>query len=403
MTKTLNISIPAPHAKQAEIERCTKKRILINAGRRAGKTFMVARIAVRMANEGHRVLYIAPTNKQTTAFWDLVTDWLGDALLVGIAKKNEARRTMDLKLTGGRIEAMTGMKPDHLRGGFGDYIILDEYAYQSEDVYNKVVLPMVLDNDGTIVFISTPNLRNHFYHLYLRGLEDERWEVFTFSSHDNPHLSESALAEMVQDMTDVDYKQEILAEFVPGVGAVFTVRPEDFYKAVDNPGLVHEGHRLVAGLDWGQKVDYTALSVGCATCGKEVAIHRLKGVDYPTQRDFVKELLKEYKDIELLAESNSIGQPNIEQLWRDGVKVIPFNTNHTSKAGIIQGLRLAFHNQSWKWVDDRAAWLELEAFEMKISPSGLQQFSAPDGLHDDRVIARALMLHQATMGTFTLG
>ena len=40
---------------------------------------------------------------------------------------------------------------------------------------------------------------------------------------------------------------------------------------------------------------------------------------------------------------------------------------------------------------------------MKISPSGLQQFSAPEGLHDDTVIARCLMLHQATVGRFTLG
>ena len=144
-------------------------------------------------------------------------------------------------------------------------------------------------------------------------------------------------------MLDVDYKQEILAEFVPGVGAVFSVRPEDFVPASKHPGLAHEGHRLVAGLDWGQKVDYTALSVGCATCQCELSIHRLKGVDYNIQRDFIKEIIREYGKVELLAESNSIGQPNIEQLWADGVEVMPFNTSNSSKAGIVQGLRLAFH------------------------------------------------------------
>ena len=403
MGKTLNISIPAPHALQAEIEASPKKRILINAGRRAGKTFLVARIAVRAANNGSRVLYIAPTNNQTIAFWDLITDWLSDPILVGIVKKNETRRTADFLLTGGRIEARTGHKPDHLRGGYGDKIILDEYAYQNEEVLNKVCLPMVLDNDGSIIIISTPNLRNHFYHQYLRAVDSDDWDVFTFSSHDNPHLSKDALTEMVEDMLDVDYRQEILAEFVPGVGAVFTVRPEDFYTPNGKAEYKHEGHRLVGGLDWAQKVDYTALSIGCATCQKEIGIWRLKGVDYATQRDFIKEIIGKFEKVDVLAEQNSIGLPNIEQLWADGLSIIPFTTSNSSKAGIVQGLRLAFQQGSWKWVDDRDAWLELEAFEMKLSRSGLPTFSAPEGLHDDTVIARCLMLHQATIGHFTLG
>ena len=107
--------------------------------------------------------------------------------------------------------------------------------------------------------------------------------------------------------------------------------------------------------------------------------------------------------MELLAESNSIGQPNIEALWADGIEVMPFHTSNSSKAGIVQGLRLCFAQSAWKWIDDRDAWLELEAFEMKVSRSGLQTFSAPEGLHDDTVIARCLMLHQATIGHFTLG
>ena len=77
---------------------------------------------------------------------------------------------------------------------------------------------MLLDNNGTAIFISTPDKRNHFYHMYLLGLERDDWQVYTFSSHENPHLSEEALEQLTEDMTDVDYRQEILAEFVPGVG-----------------------------------------------------------------------------------------------------------------------------------------------------------------------------------------
>jgi len=89
--------------------------------------------------------------------------------------------------------AKTGKLPDHLRGGWGDYIILDEYAYQNPIVWTKVVAPMTLDTNATIVFISTPDFRNHFYHLYLKALIDDRWDVITFSSLENPHLSQEAL------------------------------------------------------------------------------------------------------------------------------------------------------------------------------------------------------------------
>jgi hypothetical protein len=405
MTKTLNLTLPAPHPKQREIESCDKKRIVIDAGRQAGKTFMVSRKAILLANAGKRVLYAAPVQAQTDAFWEYINDWLADALQVGLVKKNEQRRTLLFRESGGRIQARTAHKPDHLRGGWGDYIILDEYAYQDPVMWSKVCQPMLLKNNGTAVFISTPNLRNHFYHLYLKALQDPEWAVFTFSSLDNPHLSEKALKSMIQDMTAVDYRQEILAEFVPGIGAVFQVSPEDFYAPgpLDLIRLEHRDHRLVAGNDWGQKEDYTVLSIGCATCQKELYIGRIKEVDYPTQRDFIATKLKlMYNTVELLSEANAMGQPNIEQLWHDGISTIPFYTTNASKAGIIQELRLCFIQHSWKWVDDPTAWLELESFEMKLGRSGLPIYGAPEGLHDDTVIARALMLHQATMGRFTL-
>ena len=38
---------------------------------------------------------------------------------------------------------------------------------------------------------------------------------------------------------------------------------------------------------------------------------------------------------------------------------------------------------------------ELEAYERTVTPLGRSQYNAPPGLHDDTVIARALMVWQA--------
>jgi len=73
-----------------------------------------------------------------------------------------------------------------------------------------------------------------------------------------------------------------------------------------------------------------------------------------------------------------------------------------SKAQIIQSMRLAFEQHSWRWLDVPYATNELEAYEMKVTPMGHVTYGAPEGLHDDTVIARALMLHQAMLGRFSL-
>lgn len=400
------IQIPPPHPKQAEIEACKKKRILINAGRRAGKTFMVARMISHRAALGRRQFYVAPVKRQTDAVWDNLKEFLQPAIQAGLIKKNENERTLLFYTSGALVECRTGHKPDHLRGGWGHDIYLDEYAYQDPVIYEKVCLPMALDKNGTIVFISTPDFRNHFYTLYLKALDNPRWAVFTFSSLDNPFLSEEALEAMIEDMTENDYKAEILAEFLPGVGAVFILDPDDFYNPV--PDLAarikpHKDHRLIAGLDWGRKQDYTVFCVGCADCETELVLMRTNEIMYHYQREMIADILQICKEVkttqvEILAEENSMGLPNIEQMQLDGIDVEGFTTNNSSKAIIVQALRLAFQQHSWKWIHDPIAWNELEAFEMSITGSGLAKYGAPEGLHDDTVMARMLMLHQALTG-----
>jgi len=400
MDKLVSIELPTPHDQQELVLSSKCKRVVIVAGRRAGKTTLAVIKSIRTATKGMRVIYTTPIAKQARTYWNRLTQLLGPAIQVGWVDKSETTRTLTFK-NGGYIVCQTAYDPDSLRGDDTDLLILDEYAYMNPDVWEKVGAPMLLDRNGTAWFISTPVPKNHFYTMYLRAMNNpESWEVFHFSSLNNPYLSKEALTAMIEDMQDEHYKQEILAEFVAGEGQVFVMNAEDFipYKFDE-----HDEHRLVAGLDWGQKNDYTALSIGCADCSKEIRLFRVRGDDYPTQRERIKSILNEYHTIELLAEANSIGLPNIEQLRMDGIAVNSFTTSNSSKAQIVQTLRLAFEQRSWKWIEDPIAWRELEAYEMKITPAGNITYNAPSGINDDTVIARCLMLRQALTGRFTLG
>jgi hypothetical protein len=79
-----------------------------------------------------------------------------------------------------------------------------------------------------------------------------------------------------------------------------------------------------------------------------------------------------------------------------GLPIVPFTTTAASKPPLIQSLVLAFERQDIQWQDIPAATAELSAYETRVTPStGRMTYSAPDGMHDDTVIARALALKAA--------
>ena len=76
-----------------------------------------------------------------------------------------------------------------------------------------------------------------------------------------------------------------------------------------------------------------------------------------------------------------------------------FETTASSKPPLIENLALAFEREEFQFQDDPIWTAELEAYERKVSVStGRSQYGAPEGMHDDTVIARALMLKDITGG-----
>ena len=95
-----------------------------------------------------------------------------------------------------------------------------------------------------------------------------------------------------------------------------------------------------------------------------------------------------------------MGDPIIEQLWRDGLPVEAFATTASSKPQIIESLALALEREECQWIDDNVATAELEAYERTASPNtGRPRYAAPAGVHDDTVMARALANYGRTQGS----
>jgi hypothetical protein len=393
----LTVRLPEPHEKQQAFRASTAKRKVVVAGRRGGKTTGCAMLAVEAMMRGRRVLEAAPTADQTGAFWAACKKYLAEPIGAGVIRKNETERLVELP-NGARIRCKTAWDADSLRGDYADLLILDEYSLMDPGAWGEVGAPMLLDNDGDAVFIFTPKRKNHAHNLYTKALGDDtgRWAAWHFTSHDNPHLSTEALADITADMTTEAYQQEILAMFLDSEGAVFRNIAACITSSVPERAA-HIGHRKPMGVDWGKHNDYTALSVGCADCKVELARDRFNQIDYAVQRARLGVLAESWAVTNILAESNAMGEPIIEQLQRDGLPVRGFVTSATSKPPLIENLALVFERAEWQFQADPVWTSELEAYERKVTATtGRSTYSAPEGVHDDTVMARALMCWEAS-------
>ena len=409
----LTIRLPKPHVKQGLFLNSSAKRKAIVAGRRAGKTTGTGVLAVEKLLSGRRILQAAPTADQTDRFWEVCTAALAELTQAGIVYKNETKRILEFRSKRFRVEpriirqgddevevpeyprirTKTAWDANSLRGDYADELILEEYSYMDESTWNEVGAPMLLDNDGDATFIFTPNRKNHAHKLYVKALGDVsgRWAAWHFTSHDNPYLSGDALAEIAADLTEDAYRQEILAEFLEGQGSVFRNIAACCVLEPSTPAE-HAGHEIVAGVDWGKQDDFTVVSVGCRDCKQEVALDRFHGIGYHLARQRLAALIEHWDIYDMLAESNAMGQPVIDEMQYDGLPVRAFATTASSKPPLIENLALSLERAEVMFIADPIATAELEAYEMKTSANtGRPTYSAPQGVHDDTVMGRALM------------
>jgi phage terminase large subunit-like protein len=264
------------HPKQAAFVHSPAKRKIARCGRRGGKTVGVAQLCVDAFLHGHRVLYGVPTANQLDTFWFEVKRALEVPLARGVFRKNESEHFIEVAGTQNRIRAKTAWNADSLRGDYADMLILDEWQLMDEDAWERVGQPMLLDNDGTAVFIYTPpslasrsvsKARDprHAAKMFKMAQDDPsgEWEAFAWASHDNPFISPIALDRVARSMTRLAYAQEILAlDATEAPGALWRQAEIDEHRVTGHPEL----RRIVVAIDpavtSSEQSDETGILVG---------------------------------------------------------------------------------------------------------------------------------------------
>lgn len=394
----LPLILPSLYPVQQAIKDSAARFNVVDIGRRAGKTYLGGHLALDTCVQGWPVGWFAPNYKYLLEVWQFAARELRPYA----DKINATERRIELT-NGGLLEFWTlDGSDDPGRSRKYKRAVIDEAAIAPnlKTAWEQAIRATLTDLQGDAWFLSTPKGLNFFYDLFQRGQDTVAypdWKSWQLPSSVNPFLPPSEIEAMRLDLPEMAFKQEILAEFLSGDGAVFR-NVDECTKALPTEPEDHEGHLLVAGVDWARQHDFTAVSVICCACRREVFLDRFNQIGWDFQRARILSIAEKWKIRDVLVETNSIGSPNLEALHYaapKGVMVHGFETTSKSKPKLIQSLALAFERSFLQWLADPIARHELIAYEATVTESGYVRYGAPDGGWDDTVIARALAFKNA--------
>lgn len=394
------MTLPTLHRAQTTVEREAARFNVVDCGRRWGKTKYGVRKACETMLTGGRVGWFAPTYKVLDDAWSEIKDRLGDVT----TRKDETDHLLEV-MTGGIFEAWSLDKTEDAgRSRHYHRVVIDEAAMVPNlaDVWQKAIRPTLADYRGDAFFFSTPRGRNFFWEIWQRGQDPARkdWASWQFPTASNPYIHPDEIEAARQELPERSFQQEWLAMFLDDPGGVYRgVRA----CATEQRREPYAG-RFVMGVDWAQTTDFTVLVVMDSETRRVVDLDRFNQIGWALQRGRLRAMAERWGVTAIVAESNSIGGPNVEALQDEGLPVTAFETTGTTKPPLIESLALAFERQEIAILDDPVLVGELEAYEREVSAvTGRSRYSAPEGMHDDCVMALALAWWGITNGRVAYG
>jgi hypothetical protein len=373
---------------------------VLACGRRFGKTTIAVEVICNRVIEGESVAYFAPTFRMAADVWREVK-----ARLYPLTKDvREHEWRLETRM-GGVFEcwSLANQAAETVRGRMYHYVVMDEAAlFESGDVWQAAIRPLLTDTSGGALFCSTPRGRNWFWHLYQQGMSEDYpdWEAWRFPTSISPYIKVEEIEAARWELPERVFQQEYEAMFHDDGGAVF--RNVEGVCTVIPAGSPLHAHAAGGeatyyfGVDWGKDRDFTCVSVMTHE-GKQVWLERFNQVGWAVQRGRLAALYEQFKPHTILAEENSIGSVNIEALRNEELPIRGFVTTAKSKGPLIEELVLALEKSEVALLKHPTLMHELMAYEMKRTRYGWQ-YSAPPGGHDDTVMATALSLRAIRSG-----
>jgi hypothetical protein len=240
-----------PDPWQAEVLTGCDRRLLLNCSRQAGKSTVVAVLALveAMFVPGTLVLLLSRSLRQSAELFRRVAEFhskLHAPLLV--------RRTAhELELDNRSRIISLPCEPDTVRGYASVSILVIDEASRVPDELYRAVRPMLAVSGGRLICLSTPHgQRGFFYEVWAAGGED--WKRIEVPAGQVPRITAAHLEEERQALSTPYFRQEYECSFEALEGLVYP----DLARCVV-AGIPPQDGRWVGGVDFGFTSPFAAL------------------------------------------------------------------------------------------------------------------------------------------------
>lgn len=375
LTTEIVVTRPLLHGAQQQVVDEARRFNVLQCGRRFGKTTLGVDLAIDPALDGKPAAWFAPTYKLLAEAWRELVRATKDVT----ARVSQQDKRIEL-ITGGSIDCWSLDTPDAGRGYKYARAVIDEAGIvrDLQEAWEQAIRPTLTDYQGDAWFLGTPKGRNYFHRLFVKGQEAlGDWKSWRFRSMDNPHLSPAEIEAARADLPEQVFQQEYLGEPTDDGGNPFGLSA---IRACVAP--LSSAQPVVWGVDLAKSVDYT-VAIGL---DKDGAVSRFERFQKPWP-ETINEITKIGQ--RALVDSTGVGNPVLDHLQRRRPGIFEgYLFSQPSKQKLMEGLAVAIQQQKIRFPDGPIVH-ELESFEYEYTRTGVR-YSAPEGLHDDCVMALAL-------------
>jgi len=240
-----------PDPWQIDVLESDHPRLLLNCCRQAGKSTVVALLALVEALfvPGRQVLLLSRSHRQSTELFRTLLDFyllLGSPLL-------ERRTAHELHLSHFSRILCLPCKEETIRGyARVGLLIIDEAARVPDDLY-RAVRPMLAVSGGRLICLSTPYGQRGFFHdAWAHGGDD--WARIEVPAARIARITPAFLAEERRALGESWFRQEYCCSFEAMEGLVYP----DFARCVV-PAVPALGGKQVGGIDFGFRNPFAAV------------------------------------------------------------------------------------------------------------------------------------------------
>lgn len=310
-----------------------------------------------------------------------------------IVQKHDSKGDFLLRTKYGTIiEAWSADEPEKLVGAGLTKVIIDEAALVKEKAWIQSLRPTLADHKGNALFISTPKGENWFHEIYLKGQDEQEteWESWRYTSYDNNYLDKKEIDSMAKDMPKPEYSQEVMAEFLFGMGRMFEGVRACIGGQLEEP---EEDEIYYMGVDLARKVAFTVITVIKGSTRQVVYWFRGHHLPWRLQKEKIKNIYEKYNHAIGRVDATGVGDAFCGELTDVGIGLEPYVFTGgwgKSKKALIDKLAILIERKKLRFPNINQIVRELEHYKVEKTDSGGIKYGTFGKFTDDCVDSLAL-------------